>query len=350
LVAYESVRSRALPPPSGPPQPFAPAEPAIHVVLAAAEPVAPAPASPSSAARPDNGSPLPEWQPIAHDPIANERGDLIIEELDGRMPAAATESVDLDLGVEPSRYRALKRGALAVAAALLVTSGIAFLRRTNDPTRSGRGVIERLRTQGPATMKLATSTTSGAPSRYGAVEGTFDIGKAQADFTLHQGPRAVIAIRRDARKLYFSSPGSDWQVTSLRTAFQGQSLLDLIVLPTDVVALVGLVPAEGFVDREEVDLDGDTVTHATFSVTPVANPVASLTNDVMDGERLLDALDDLKGPLAGEVWFDAQHRLRKAVVRATGKSADREVEYTVTLADFGKPFELSIPIVSAAAA
>jgi hypothetical protein len=193
---------------------------------------------------------------------------------------------------------------------------------------------------------LESSTESGSPSRYGAVEGTFDISKAQADFTLHQGPRAVIAIRRDARKLYFSSPGSDWQVTSLRTAFQGQSLLDLIVLPTDVVALVGLVPADGFVDREQVDLGGETVTHATFSIAPPVDKPATVSGDVMDGERLLDALDDLKGPLAGEVWFDAQHRLRKAVVRATGKSADREVEYTVTLADFGKPFELSIPVVN----
>jgi hypothetical protein len=346
LVAYESVRSRALPPPSGPPAAIAPSDPVVHVVLSPIVPaVSTSPNAPSGPER--SGAPLPVWQAIATDRITNDNGDLIIEELDGRAPHSATESVDLDLGVEPAKHRALKRGAVAVAAALLVTAGVAFLRRSNDPTRSGRGVIERLRTQGPATMKLESSTASGSPSRYGAVEGTFDISKAQADFTLHQGPRAVIAIRRDARKLYFSSPGSDWQVTSLRTAFQGQSLLDLIVLPTDVVALVGLVPADGFVDREQVDLGGETVTRASFSITPNPAPSGNLTTDVMDGERLLDALDDLKGPLAGEVWFDAQNRLRKAVVRATGKSADREVEYTVTLADFGKPFELSIPVVNA---
>jgi hypothetical protein len=158
---------------------------------------------------------------------------------------------------------------------------------------------------------------------------------------LHQGNRSAVSIRRDGRTLYYSTPGEEWQSTSLRSAIQGESIGQLVLLPTDVLALVALVPSDGFVERETVDEDGERLTHATFSVD---EPEAYPTN-LIDGDRLLDILDDLKGPLTGEVWFDSQKRLRKTIVRATGKRFNRDFEYTVKLSDFGKEFTLAVPIV-----
>jgi hypothetical protein len=284
-------------------------------------------------------TPAPTLRSLPADPIMNERGDLLIEELDVGVHAQHVESVDLDLGVEPKQHRMLRRIGVAILLTAAAVSGFAFLRRSDDPTRSGRGVIARLSAQGPASMTLKSI---GTLNRSTDADGTFDIAKAQAEFTLGQGSRTSLDVRRDGRTLYFSSPGSGWQAISLRSAIQGQSLSQLIVFPTDVLALVGLVPADGFAGRDAVNLEGVDLEHATFSVT---SPTAYPTN-LIDGDRLLDIIDDLKGPLTGEVWFDARHRLRQAVVRASSKKFDRDVEYTVTISEFGKAFDLTIPVVT----
>jgi hypothetical protein len=332
-VPYESVRTQRLPPPDGPPLPNQPDAPFAELVVLG--PSAPAVTAPANAIVP-RASKLPA---AASDPIMNERGDLFIEEFDAPKNSVAADTIDLDLGAEPKRHRSVRRIGFAVLLTAAVISGIAFVRRGDDPTRSGKGVIARLRTQGPATMSLKSVGTT---NRSTEADGTFDIEKAQAEFTLGQGSRTSLDVRRDGRTLYFSSPGSGWQAISLRSAIQGQSLSQLIVFPTDVLALVGLVPADGFVERDTAVLDGVDVEHATFSLD---EPKAYPTN-LIDGDRLLDIIDDLKGPLTGEVWFDSQHRLRQAVVRASSKKFDREVEFTVTISEFGKEFTLDIPIVT----
>jgi hypothetical protein len=338
-VPYESVRTQRLPPPDGPPLPNQPDAPfAELVVLGPSTPAATA----TTEAQPTQTTSATRNAAVAalvSDPIMNERGDLLIEELDAPANTVAAETIDLDLGAEPKRHRSLRRVGLAILLTAAAVSAFAFVRRSDDPTRSGKGVIARLRTQGPATMSLKSVGTT---NRSTEADGTFDIAKAQAEFRLGQGSRTSLDVRRDGRTLYFSSPGSGWQAISLRSAIQGQSLSQLIVFPTDVLALVGLVPSDGFTGRDTVVLDGAEVAHATFSLE---KPTAYPTN-LIDGDRLLDIIDDLKGPLTGEVWFDSQHRLRQAVVRAASKKFDRDVEYTVTISEFGKDFTLDIPIVT----
>jgi hypothetical protein len=327
---------RGLPPPDGPPLPNQPDAPFAELVVLTPAVMA------AVVAQPESVTPAARTAPVAAldaDPIMNERGDLFIEELDAPTNSVAAETIDLDLGAEPKRHRSIRRVGLAVLVTAAAISAFAFVRRSDDPTRSGKGVIARLRTQGPATMSLKSVGTT---NRSTEADGTFDIAKAQAEFTLGQGSRTSLDVRRDGRTLYFSSPGSGWQAISLRSAIQGQSLSQLIVFPTDVLALVGLVPADGFAERDTVVLDSVDVDHATFSLD---EPKAYPTN-LIDGDRLLDIIDDLKGPLTGEVWFDSQHRLRQAVVRASSKKFDRDVEFTVTISEFGKDFTLDIPIVT----
>jgi hypothetical protein len=321
-MQYESVRKpQPLPPPTAPPPPAHQlAEPRVAIVsLVATPPTPPAPPLTSSTVSPPD---------IASDELVFEGVET--EPLGGGDAASFGSLVGLDRG--GSRWRRIVASTVAVAALM---AGLVALNRSETPTQSGRAAIDRLRTAGAASYEMSATGTLRDDWDSTA---TFDLGTMNGTirFTDRRGD---VEVRRIGSMLYVSRNGEDWTTGSLRSLTPGNSVGALVVLPTDVLAIVGLVPKGAFERRGNDDIDAVPYERRSFDV---ATPKAYKT-DLIDNDRLIDIIADLDGPLTGDAWFDNDGRLRMAEVSARSKRLGRDVRYTLTLADFGQDLAVEVP-------
>jgi hypothetical protein len=262
--------------------------------------------------------------------------ELVFEELGTSIDHDHTGNIDF--GVSTSITRRPLRIGLAIGAVLAAVAAIAIVRQTNDRVQSGRAALDQLRAAGPVSYTLQARGLQGQA----ATTGTFELKTARSTMSVAVDER-TFEMRRDGDKVYIKVEAERWIAMKVQD-IRSESLLGLMTFPTDVVALIGLVPDGGFSGHTAETVDNVALDRVTFSVVD-PKPTAQVT-DILESERLTSILEDLDGPLTGEAWFDPDGRLRKATVHLVSKAAGDDISFTVGLSDFGQEFTFVTPKVT----